>query len=175
MYWKTEIGLDPKFQTLVNIWVSFSLILYTYLAYIGNLSYTQQLTANEVNNYSSYFNDLYNNTITFFMNNIEINYYYNELFNGIPNNNNKRNLQLESQISFIMLSKIENIINCIKSYDYFKQTDNNTVNNDLIYNKLITILTQFFKSSIFIENWYIYKTTFADNLTIKFIKTNFNL
>jgi hypothetical protein len=109
------------------------------------------------------------------MNNIEINYYYNELFNGIPNNNNKRNLQLESQISFIMLSKIENIINCIKSYNYFKQTDDNIVNNDLIYNKLITILTQFFKSSIFIENWYIYKTTFADNLTIKFIKTNFNL
>jgi hypothetical protein len=176
LYWKSDIGLNSKFQTLINIWVSLSLISYIYLAYISNLTFAEQLISTEVSNFSTYFDRLYNDTINIFIGYPTMNYYYNELFNNIELNiNQTRNTEMENQISNIILSNIENIINYLVSFNYFKLNNKNIADISTTENKLFMILTQFFKSPIFIENWKKYKNKFANSITIEYIQTNFNL
>jgi hypothetical protein len=175
LYWISDFGLNSKFQTLVNIWVSLSLFAFVYSAYISNLSFTQQLIETQVSSFSTYFNQLYNNTINLFIGYPSLNYYYNELFNGIINNDKVRNIQLENQISFTILSNVENIINYLISFNYFKLNNKNIADISSTENKLYLILYQYFKSPIFIENWKKYKNSFANKSTIEYIQINFNL
>lgn len=170
LYWKSSLSSNEKFKSLINIWVSTSLFISMYSVHIQTNNYRDSQAQIEINNFNNLFANFFDSISQLFISNPSLNYYYNELYHNISKyEESDRNITLEKEISTIILSKMENIINFI---DLF----NNNINMiGQIEQKLLKILKIFFKSKIFLENWNMYKDTFAIDWTIQYINMKFNL
>lgn len=175
-YWRYRLGEDANFQTLVQIIIALTIIMTVYSVYIQNKSHGDQVNSEEIEYFNSFFKDFLDEPINFFIENPEMNYYYDELFYGRSNYREEdRNKRLENQISMIMFSRMGGIIYYIQTYNaddsiLGQHSDNIEQSNK----KLLTILKRFFKSKIFNENWKIYKSWLASKWTIEYVKVNFN-
>jgi len=170
LYWKSSLSSNEKFKSLISIWVSTSLFISMYSVYIQTNSYRESQIQLETNNFNNLFNSFFDSVVELFISNPTLNYYYNELFTGISKyQDSDRNIILEEEISTIIFSKMENIINFIDLY---------TTNINVIAQteqKLLKILKVFFKSKIFLENWTKYQNKFATDWTVQYINMKFNL
>jgi len=171
LYWKSSLASNEKFKSLISIWVSTSLFISMYSVYLQTNSYHEAQMQLETNNFNNLFNNFFDSIIQLFISNPPLNYYYNELFTGvIKYQESDRNIVLEEEISTIIFSKMENVINFIDLYS--------TTNPNIVVQteqKLLKILKIFFKSKIFIANWNLYKDKFATDWTIQYINMKFNL
>jgi len=170
LYWRSTLSSNEKFKSLLSIWVSTSLFISLYSVYLQTNGYRESQIQIETNSFNSLFNSFFDSVVQLFISNTQMNYYYNELFTGISNyKDSDRNLVLEHEVSVIIFSKMENIINFV---DIFSINPNIVGQTE---QKLLKILKVFFKSKIFLENWKIYKNSFATDWTIQYIDAKFNL
>ncbi len=173
-YWNSNIAESSKFKTLLSIYGTLSISLSIYNAYTNAMNQF----ATTVNSQISYLNQLSQNitqtTSSFFANNKDMKYYYDELFNGIKNTDESiRNYNSEQIISNNILINIDALINYI---DSFKITSGGRLNFQVtvMEEKLIKLLSQFMTSKIFVENWKKFKKQFALKWTKDFMELNFN-
>jgi len=170
LYWRSSLSSNEKFKSLLSIWVSTSLFISLYSVYLQTNSYHESQIQMETNNFNSLFSSFFDSVVQLFISNPGLNYYYSELFTGISNyKDSDRNIVLEEEITTIILSKMENIINFV---DIFSTNLTVVAQTE---QKLLKILKVFFKSKIFLENWNIYKSKFATDWTVQYINMKFNL
>jgi hypothetical protein len=169
---KTNIGKNEHFKTLLSIYGTLGLLLTIYSLYnTSKVNY-----ANTVNNQLSYLNQLFQNITqsisTFFLNNKQMKYYYDELYNDKINiDETIRDTNLEQILSNNILINIDALVNYI---DSFKITNGVNFQLKIMEEKLLKLLTQFMKSKIFVENWKKFKKSLALNWTKNYIELYFN-
>lgn len=172
-YWKTHLGEDAKFQTYIQVLMAATIIMTVYSVYLQQVTYRETTSNNELNNFDSDYKDLFDNTLKFFIDNPEMNYYYEELFyNKSIYKEEDRNKNLETQYTLIILSRVSNII-----YSFYVYGNKFSEKNERIAQSEVTlknILDSFFGSKIFNENWEKYKKGLATPITRQYIKENFN-
>lgn len=158
-----------KFRSYIRI---VSAICSFYLA-LGVLyqvwSFRKEENTTTLESLSSFSKDYIDSIVEMFTEHPEMNYYYDELFNGKVNNNHKRNIFLENQITMRILAKTVEQISIIDIYGEIHEIN-------FIKTTLIKILNGFFKSNKF-KHYYLYnyKPHLAGPLTISFIKENFGV
>ena len=131
--------------------------------------YTVEQQKDEVMSFTSFSKDYVDSIIDTFMQHPEMNYYYDELFNGKINNHAKRNIVLENQISTRIFAKTIEQIYTVNTNEYASDVM-------VLKQTLIKIMNMFFRSEKF-KNYYLYyyKPYLADSLMISFMKEHFGL
>jgi len=172
-YWKTHLGENAKFQTYVQLLMAATIIMTVYSVYLQQVTYRETSTYNQLNNFDNNFKELLDDTLKFFIDNPEMNYYYEELFYNKSNYKEEdRNKNLETQFSFIILSRVSNIIYSVYVYgNKFSEKNERISQSELT---LKNILDSFFGSKIFNENWKNFKGGLATSITKEYIKEKFN-
>ena len=150
-----------------------TIIMTVYSVYLQQVTLRETSNFNQLENFDNDFKELLDDTLRFFIDNPDMNYYYEELFyNTSSYKDEDRNKDLETQFSFIILSRVSNII-----YTFYVYGNKFSEKNDRIEQSEITlknILDSFFNSKIFTENWENYKGGLATEITKQYIKENFN-
>lgn len=173
-YWKSRFGFDPKFQTYVQVLIAGTIIITVYSVYFQIVSYKDSVNNQEVQYFDNFYKEFLDETIKFFIDHPEMNYYYDELFyNTSDYDERERNKDLESQISIIIFSRMSSIINYINTY---KKTENDERRDKIEQSEklLLKILDSFFGSKIFNEYWKKFKNGLSNKQTIDYIKEHFN-
>ena len=172
-YWKTRLGQDAKFQTYVQLLMAATIIMTVYSVYLQQVTFKETSNSNQLTSFDTNFKELLDDTLKFFIDNPEMNYYYEELFYNKSNYKEEdRNKNLETQYTLIILSRVSNII-----YSFYVYGNKFSENNDRIIQSEATlknILDSFFGSKIFNENWEKYKNGLSTKITKQYIKENFN-
>ena len=171
-YFKTEIGANIKFQTLTNMYIALCTFVTVYSIYLSNkISYANVINT-ELDSLNPLFQNITQDISSFFIANTNMNYYYDELFNGKINQDESiRHIILEQIITNNILITIDSIINYIDSYKIAHGTN---FQLKMMETKLKKLLEKLLKSPIFVENWNNFKNIFALEWTKIFIKINFN-
>jgi hypothetical protein len=173
-YWKSRFGFDPKFQTYVQVLIASTIIITVYSVYFQIVSYKDSVNNQEVQYFDNFYKEFLDETVKFFMDHPEMNYYYDELFyNKSDYKEYERNKDLESQISIIIFSRMSSIIYYINTY---KRTENYERRDKIEQSEklLLKILDSFFGSKIFNQYWRKFKNGLTNKETIDYIKTHFN-
>lgn len=172
-YWNSRLGQDAKFQTYIQVLMAGTIIMTVYSVYLQQVTFRETSNFNQLNNFDNNFQELLDDTLKFFIDNPDMNYYYEELFyNKSDYKQEDRNKNLETQYTFIILSRVSNII-----YSFYVYGNKFSEKNDRIEQSEITlknILDSFFNSKIFNNNWESYKGGLATEITKQYIKENFN-
>ena len=172
-YWKSRLGQDAKFQTYIQVLMAGTIIMTVYSVYLQQVTFRETANFNQLNSFDNNFQELLDDTLKFFIDNPDMNYYYEELFyNTSEYKEEDRNKNLETQYTFIILSRVSNII-----YSYYVYGNKFSEKNERIEQSektLKNILDSFFNSKIFTNNWESYKGGLATDITKEYIKENFN-
>jgi hypothetical protein len=145
-----------------------------YSVYFQIISYKDTVNNQEVQYFNNFYKEFLDETIKFFMDHPEMNYYYDELFyNKSDYDERERNKDLESQISIIIFSRMSSIINYINTYE---RTENDDRLDKIKQSEklLLKILDSFFGSKIFNEYWRKFKNGLTNQETVQYIKLHFN-
>jgi len=173
-YWTTDIGKEEKFKTLIALFGSISIFFTIYNFYLQNQRALELSKGTGIKFYSDSFKDILDETVKFFIQHPDMNYYYRDLFTNVSSYEEKdRNRLLEHQITTIIVSRAGPIIRFIEDY----KTNNK---DDFYYGQVLVVeqnfkklLGSFFGSKIFIENYDAVKNGLTSNLTKKYIAENF--
>jgi len=172
-YWNSRLGQDAKFQTYIQVLMAGTIIMTVYSVYLQQVTFRETSNFNQLNNFDNNFQELLDDTLKFFIDNPDMNYYYEELFYNKTNYKEEdRNKNLETQYTFIILSRVSNII-----YSFYVYGNKFSEKNDRIVQSEATlknILDSFFGSKIFTANWNSYKGGLATEITKQYISENFN-
>jgi hypothetical protein len=172
-YWKTSLGQNAKFQTYIQVLMAATIIMSVYSIYLQQVTFRETTNYNQLNNFDSNFKELLDDSLKFFIDNPEMNYYYEELFYNVSNYKEEdRNKNLETQFTFIILSRVSNIV-----YSYYVYGNKFSEKTDRILQSEATlknILDSFFNSKIFNSQWESYKQGLATEITKEYIRDNFN-
>ncbi len=172
-YWNSPLGNNSKFQTYIQVLMAATIIGTVYSVYLQQVTFRETANYNMLTSFDNNFKSLFDETIQFFIENPDMNYYYDELFYNISEyKQEQRNKPLETQFTFIILSRVSNII-----YSYYVYGNKFSEKNDRIEQSeqtLKIILGSFFNSKIFNSNWESYKSGLATEITKQYIKENFN-
>lgn len=175
-YWQSDIGTEEKFKTLISLFASVSIFFTIYTLYLKNLEVIEETNSRSVVFYNNAFKDFLDDTIKFFVSNPKMNYYYNDLFtNSGEYSERQRNKVLEGQITILIMSRADAIIRYINEFKLGHGT--NDLHYDDIYvmeEKLKNILSSFFGSKLFVENWNKVKAGLNSKVALKYVKDNFN-
>lgn len=133
------------------------------------LTYRISEDVDTVQSFSAFSTDYFDSIIEIFSEHPQMDYYYDELFNGKQTNHANRNTVLEHQITTRILAKTVEQIAIINTYQ-----DMPTIK--LLKVAVIKLLTNFFKSDKF-KTYYVnyYKPRLAGPMTIQFIQQNFGI
>ena len=170
---KTRIGRNENFKTILSIYGSMGLLLSIY-----NVYNTSRVNfASTINNQLNYLNQLFQNitqtTSSFFLNNKNMRYYYDELFNNKINlDDSIRDKNLEQIISNNIFINIDSLVNYI---DSFKILNGSNFQLKIMEEKIKKLLSQFIKSKIFVENWKKFRTSLALQWTKNYVELHFNI
>lgn len=85
VYFKSKIGHNTSFVTLTNIYIGLCTFATIYSILLSNKINYANVINNQLSNMTPLFQNITENISTFFTSNPNMNYYYNELFNGVKN------------------------------------------------------------------------------------------
>jgi len=160
---------NTKFRSYVGIITAISTLVLAIGVLFQVVSYKIEEDKNTVQSFSSFSKDYVDSIIQMFSEHPEMNYYYEELFNGKIINHGNRNIVLENQLSMRIFAKTVEQISVVKVNE-----NENISNANLIEETLLKILHIFFKSPTF-KNYYIhyYKPQLAGEMMIEFMQEKF--
>lgn len=145
----------------------FSIIFYA-AVFLQVLSYNRDQEIQTVKEYEDIAKEFFNDTINIFIENPDLGYYFEHLFNDTPiSPDTIRHLRREREITYLILSKLGTIV----SYEDIMAPKSKALLDEWI----TKIMSNFVKSPIFVQYWEDYKNTFGGYLSSKFMKKHFNL
>lgn len=172
IYFKYDVKQNKDFTGLLKTYASFSILLTVYSLYNQSINTHISIVNTQINYYNGLVQGINDKIATFFSNNKNMNYYYDELFYNISNyKETDRNINLEKIISIQILSGIDSLINYIDSY---KKVSIDNFQLVLAEEKIKKILGLFIKSKIFYENWKQFRKTLALDWTKDYIDIYFD-
>ena len=103
-YWNSPLGNNSKFQTYIQVLMAATIIGTVYSVYLQQVTFRETANYNMLTSFDNNFKSLFDETIQFFIENPDMNYYYDELFYNISEyKQEQRNKPLETQFTFIIL------------------------------------------------------------------------
>lgn len=169
-FWAGHYYRNNKFKTFLTLVTTITSILFSSAIIIQVFNYNHQRSAEEIEKYSELSKIFLDDTITLFIENPEMNYYYEDLL-GIKmiDQNTKRNIILENQISMLIFSRLA------KFAVFIQQADDPEITKK-IDNWLGHIARTFMKSDT-LKNYWIneYKPKLSGPASRQYMKDNFNL
>ena len=171
-YRSSKLHQNHKFNVYIQMLAAFGAIALAFTLFLTVVYRKEDREESSFHAFSQLFGQV-DDHIDVFISHPEMNYFYNELYGrqslnyGVPY---KRNRNLEYQITTKLFNTIASFL------DYF-QTHKDFSNNNLniIRSRVLHIIGLHVKSKMFLENWKIYKSTMATDLTIQYMKENFNV
>ena len=171
-YRSSRLHQDHKFNVYIQMLSAFGAIALAITLLLTVMYRNEDREESSFHAFTQLFGQV-DDHIDVFINHPEMNYFYNELYGrqsmnyGVPY---KRNRDLEYQIT-------NKLFNTIASFlDYFQTHKGDTSENlNIIRTRVNNIMGLHVKSKMFLENWKIYKSTVATELTIQYMKENFNV
>ena len=79
-YWTTDLGKEEKFKTLIALFGSLSIFFTIYNFLLQNQRALELSKGSSIKFYSDSFKDILDETVKFFVQHPDMNYYYKELF-----------------------------------------------------------------------------------------------
>ena len=158
-----------SFKIYIQIITALSTLILAIGVLFQVLAYRISEDVDTVQSFSAFSTDYFDSIIEIFSEHPQMDYYYDELFNGKKTNAANRNAVLEHQITTRILAKTVEQIAIINTYQ-----DMPTIK--LLKDAVIKLLTNFFKSDKF-KTYYVnyYKPRLAGPMTIQFIQQNFGI
>ncbi len=169
IYFNTQVGENPNFQTLLSFYGSLGIILTIINMYNQQKTNYFSIVNTEINYFNNIYSNINNNITNFFLTHKELAYFYNELYNGVSNyKESDRNIMLEKIICNQILFGIDSLINYI---DSFKLVDN-SFQLKIAEEKLLKTIKKFWKSRIFVQHWKEFSKDLALKWTNDYIDMN---
>ena len=143
-------------------------ILFSSAVVLQVLNYHRDRLTTRVNTFQQLAKEFYNDTLEIFINNPEMGYYFEHLFNNVPISPNViRHPTREKEITYLILSRLGTVM----SYEQIMGPEPREQ-----FNKWIKqIVNNFVKSPIFLQYLKEYQQHFGGYLSAEFIKKNFNI
>jgi hypothetical protein len=164
---RLELGNNQNFNITLNTFSALATLIFAYTIYTSFTDRTISNISNGLNLFNTLFGNIQTLTSNFFVNHPNMKYYYNELYlNTSDYKESDRDKYLEQIYSFEILYDIDAIINYIDSYKLLEQ---NHFQIKIAEEKIVILIKKLFTSKIFIENWNLYKDTYALEWTKKYI------
>ena len=79
-YFFSELGMEPRFQTYIQVLIAATIFMTVYSIYLQQQTYSDNIKKDQVNFFDNYFKSFLDETLKFFVDHPEMNYYYQELF-----------------------------------------------------------------------------------------------
>ena len=169
-FWTGKYYSTVKFQTFLRFITTLTSILFSSAIVLQVINYANQKANEEVQNYGQLSKTYLDDTINFFIKHPEMNYYYEDLFDIKPiDENTKRNIILEKQISMLIFSRLA------KFAAYLQAEDDEAARNKV--GKWMNHITETFMKSDTLRHYWIteYKPKLSGPATINYMKEHFNL
>lgn len=168
-FWTGKYYKNQKFKIFLTLVSTIASLLFTSAVIIQISAYNTQRSNEEIEHYNSLSKIYLDDTLDFFMKYPEMNYYYEDLMGIKPiDNNTKRNLILENQISMLIFSRLA-------KFAVFTQQKDTEVSAK-IENWLGHITKTFMKSKTLRHYWINeYKPKLSGPAARQYMKDNFNL
>ena len=169
-FWVGHYYKNNKFKTFLTLVTTITSILFSSAIVIQVFNYNHQRSSEEIQKYSDLSKIFLDDTINIFIENPEMNYYYEDLL-GIKmiDQNTKRNIILENQISMLIFSRLA------KFAIFIQQEDDPDITKK-IDDWLGHIAATFMKSDTLKSYWINeYKPKLSGPASRQYMKKNFNL
>ena len=143
-------------------------ILFSSAVVLQVLNYNRERQTTLVKQYQDLAKEFYNDTLQIFINNPEMGYYFEHLFNNVPISPNVvRHPTREKEITYLILSRLGTVM----SYEQIMDPQS----RDFLNKWIKQIVSNFVKSPIFLQYLKEYQQHFGGYLSAEFIKKNFNI
>lgn len=168
LYTYHKLHRSKPFELYIQAAAGIFSIIFSSAAVLQVLSYNRERKVEIVKDYEELAKSFYNDTIQLFIDNDDMQYYFENLFNNQPIlNGTSRNVTKEREITYLIFSKL----GTITSYETIMDTDD----KKLLDQWIVKILGNFMKSDVFRGYWNDYKNTFGGYLSSIYMKEHFNL
>ena len=168
-YFQLNIGNNDKFKTLITFYGSLSIFISVYSLFMQIKQTALNRISSDVVYVNKVFSDIDSDIYNFFSKTNKMNYYYNELYNGVSDYKEEdRDISLEKLISFKILSNVDTLINYMDALKTANALSNELTVAEMKIKKLIGM---FLKSKIFVQNW----KEYSKNIAMDWTKDYFDL
>ena len=168
-FWRGHYYKNNKFKIFLTLITTITSIMFSAAIILQVYNYNHQQTTAQNDHYNSLSKIFLDDTIELFIQHPEMNYYYEDLM-GIKaiDNNTKRNIVLEEQISMLIFSRLAKFAIFIQNSD--PQTSSKI-------EKWMGHVTHTFMKSPTLRYYWIhqYKPNLSGPASIKYMKDNYNL
>jgi hypothetical protein len=169
-FWAGHYYKNTKFKTFLTLVTTITSIIFSAAIMIQVINYNNSRDQEEILKHAELSKMFLDDIITLFIDHPEMNYYYNEII-GIKNidQNTKRNLVLENQMSMLIFSKIA------KFAMFIQETDDPEITK--ITEKWLGHVTKTFMNSNTLRNYWSneYKPKLSGPAAKKYMKDHYNL
>lgn len=168
-YWYGEYHKSDKFKVFFSALGGIAVLFSIFAIILQTLNYKENITNNDIHFFETLSRDLIQDTLDLFIENQDMNYYYNDLI-GVQRINDItiRNIDKESEISMLILSRFASII-------YYIDQENDTSRIKSLKNRFEKVLNTFMKSPTFRGYYILYKQKLAGPETIKYFEKQYNI
>jgi len=171
--WHTKLHLNARYRSMLNLLTALTIMFTSFAIIIQIYTFNATQHDTEIQLYEQLFASLIIDTIKYFDNNPDINYYYDQLFSPLKINNKshvKRNYSKEQQVTRII---IQNLSSIVVFLDNDKQLNNNIKNS--VQSKFDMFIKCIISSSIFLENYENMKAGLYSQNLVSYLQENFNM
>jgi len=172
IYLLSDFHKYPKFNGYLKFLSAIVIIFTIFTLTIQVKSSKEKTVSDSIYFVSNLTKNFLDDSIKLFMNHKEVNYYYYQLVGLDYRTPKKRYIALENQISNIIFSRASIILFFMDANKDSEIIDKGTL--DTLEQKFRRILTSFFKSPIFRENWYMYNKSFGSKILRVYIRKYFS-
>lgn len=176
LFQKFKLYKHEKYKVYISLFVALNVLFTCYIIFIQINNHNEELSNENSKFYQNIMTKLFNDTLKIFRENPHMNYFYNEMFNGIPYQQSghivQRDKVTEQNIVYTTLSSIANY--AVYYYAHVKLENYREMILTQRY-RCIKIINRFLESPIFKEHLETYFNDFAGLNNLKFFKEFFNI
>lgn len=168
LYKMNKLHKNKSLELFIQAAAGIFSIIFSSAVVLQVLSYNRERKVEVIKDYEELAKSFYNDTIEIFIDNDDMQYYFENLFHNKPlPHDSERNFAKERQMTYLIFSKL----GTVTSYETIMEDDDKEVLDQWI----AKILRNFLKSETFIQYWKEYKSTFGGKLSSQFMEEHFNL
>jgi hypothetical protein len=160
---------------LLNLLIALTIIFTSFALLVQIFVFNRTEEDSQVTIYSTIFTSLINDTVTDFQQYPQMNYYYNQIFHADPSliKPVKRDYILEQQITYLIVSRISNVIFYLNNTGGLNDVTNNNV--ILAFQEKLDNFVRILKGSpIFLQNYKKINPIMSDFIK-EYIQTQYNI
>ena len=173
IFYKFKLWSQKSHTTAISIITASGVFFTLYVIYVQIIYHSEEIKNNNNIFFQNLLKNLFDDTINFFIDHPEMDYFYNEIYYNIKvSKNNKRNKILEKQIC---MKIFYNTAIFIFYYNTHKKMDSYVSLLKIQQGLINKMYTNFLNSSIFKENIVFYIKNYAGTAFVVYMKDNFNI